>query len=406
MGKVYYSQVDSRWKNHKYPSPSLPNATVGSGGCGPTSAAMIVSSIAQVITPDAMADWSRSHGYRVNGGTADGLFQAVANNWGIEFARPKSTFEMADYCKNGWCVAVKVGAGQFTTGGHFIVVMGVNGNNEFQVFDPYLYNGKFNSYGRAGKGRLEGTTYWIDVQKFKDNANAKAFFAFKFKEQVSQPTQNKPKYNVGQKVVFSSHYDNPDDTVEKAHFDTPYNTGIICWVQAGSRQQYLIDTGTFQAWINEGDIRSLAEQTQQVASFEPYKATITANPSLTVRKEPRKDSDKISSIVKNGIITILEESGDWGRIDKGWVCLRENGKAYVSKQTSASAKPQATKSTVGQKKAFKASTTIRENSNMTGAVYTYKAGTTVLIQENIGDVDKIKVILTGRIGYVKNNSYR
>jgi hypothetical protein len=132
MAAVYYSQVDSRWKNHPYPSQELPGATIGSGGCGPTCAAMMVSSIKQIITPDQMGDWSMSHGYRLNGGTSSSLFGAVANQYGIGFASPKTTFEMADYIQNGWYVATLVGPGQFTDGGHFIAVMELNSNNEFR----------------------------------------------------------------------------------------------------------------------------------------------------------------------------------------------------------------------------------------------------------------------------------
>ena len=47
--KVYYNQADSRWANHPYPSRELPKATIKSGGCGPTCAAMVVSSFKETI---------------------------------------------------------------------------------------------------------------------------------------------------------------------------------------------------------------------------------------------------------------------------------------------------------------------------------------------------------------------
>ena len=53
-GLTYYSQVDSRWKNHTYTSINDKSQTIGSSGCGPTSAAMIVSSIKGNISPDTM----------------------------------------------------------------------------------------------------------------------------------------------------------------------------------------------------------------------------------------------------------------------------------------------------------------------------------------------------------------
>ena len=45
MSKIYFSQIDSRWRNHPYPaSGGYENKTVGTSGCGPTCAAMVVSS--------------------------------------------------------------------------------------------------------------------------------------------------------------------------------------------------------------------------------------------------------------------------------------------------------------------------------------------------------------------------
>jgi hypothetical protein len=44
---------------------------------------------------------------------------------------------------------------------------------------------------------------------------------------------------------------------------------------------------------------------------------------------------------------------------------------------------------------------------MTGVKYTYKANTSVRILNNTSaTLDRVFVIATGRIGYVKNNSYK
>ena len=55
-GLTYYSQIDSRWKNQMYSSVGDASQTVGSSGCGPTSAAMVVTACCGAITPDTMAD--------------------------------------------------------------------------------------------------------------------------------------------------------------------------------------------------------------------------------------------------------------------------------------------------------------------------------------------------------------
>ena len=54
-GLTYYSQKDSRWFNIMFSSVSDESQTIGSSGCGPTSAAMVVSSSKGTILPTTMA---------------------------------------------------------------------------------------------------------------------------------------------------------------------------------------------------------------------------------------------------------------------------------------------------------------------------------------------------------------
>ena len=69
-GLTYYSQLDSRWSSKMYSSIENKSQTIGSSGCGPTSAAMVVSSIKGNITPDKMAELYTKYGYRsANQGT-------------------------------------------------------------------------------------------------------------------------------------------------------------------------------------------------------------------------------------------------------------------------------------------------------------------------------------------------
>ena len=55
-GLTYYSQADFRWANHQYSAIGDKSQTIESSGCGPTAAAMIVSSIKGTITPPEMGD--------------------------------------------------------------------------------------------------------------------------------------------------------------------------------------------------------------------------------------------------------------------------------------------------------------------------------------------------------------
>ena len=54
QGLTYYSQADKRWANHMYSAINDRSQTMLTSGCGPTAAAMVVSSIKGTITPDKM----------------------------------------------------------------------------------------------------------------------------------------------------------------------------------------------------------------------------------------------------------------------------------------------------------------------------------------------------------------
>lgn len=72
-----------------------------------------------------------------------------------------------------------VGNGLFTYGGHFIVLVSVD-NNTIKIYDPYLYNGKFDTSTRRGKVIVSGNTVYCSVENFRKYANFKGFFAYKY----------------------------------------------------------------------------------------------------------------------------------------------------------------------------------------------------------------------------------
>ena len=83
MSRVYYNQADNRWANFPYPSKSIPGATIKSGGCGPTSCAMIISSLKSVITPKDMAKLFLDNGLRAEGGTSSKAFSWISKKLNI-----------------------------------------------------------------------------------------------------------------------------------------------------------------------------------------------------------------------------------------------------------------------------------------------------------------------------------
>lgn len=142
IGLTYYNQTDSRWRYHMYSSVGDSSQTIGTSGCGPTSAAMIVTATRGAITPDQMGDLFVQYGYRSsNNGTYWSAFRAVADEFNIGYTETSDIQRALQLLQNNNYVVVSVGNGLFTTGGHFIVLTELNGDT-ITVYDPYLYSRK------------------------------------------------------------------------------------------------------------------------------------------------------------------------------------------------------------------------------------------------------------------------
>ena len=158
-GLIYYSQIDNRWRNDPYTITGNPAQTIGSSGCGPTAAAMVVSSIKGIITPPQMANLYVENGFRSkNNGTYWSAFKWTANKFGIGFEETTSLNKAIELVRNNYYVIVSVNDGLFTSGGHFVVLVGISGDY-LEIFDPYLYSGKFDIPSRKGKVTVEAVSY-------------------------------------------------------------------------------------------------------------------------------------------------------------------------------------------------------------------------------------------------------
>lgn len=122
-----------------YSSIGSSSQTIGNSGCGPTSLAMVLSYYTRNnITPDTMADYAVSHGYRTSyEGTSWEIFNTIANEYNLEFMQTSSSSEALDWLqtKSDALIICSMGPGLWTRQGHFIVVWG---EQEGEVFinDP------------------------------------------------------------------------------------------------------------------------------------------------------------------------------------------------------------------------------------------------------------------------------
>lgn len=147
---VSYLQTDPKWKNLDYSAPGE-KTTIGAAGCGPTSAAMIASTMKQDngITPVTAVKWSLAHGGKAkNQGTYYSFFTPYFSQYGITCTQI-NTFSLRDNkskaqpyhdkalqaIKDGNYVIACMGPGLWTTGGHFIVWYDYK-DNQVLINDP------------------------------------------------------------------------------------------------------------------------------------------------------------------------------------------------------------------------------------------------------------------------------
>lgn len=142
-----YLQTDTRWKNYNY-SANREKKTIGSAGCGPTAAAMVIATLKNKnVTPVTTAEWSMSHGYKaLNQGTFYTYFIPQFAVYGIEckrintsnlYGKSSSTAhtEALAALKNGNWVIACMGKGNWTSSGHFILLYGYE-NGYVYINDP------------------------------------------------------------------------------------------------------------------------------------------------------------------------------------------------------------------------------------------------------------------------------
>ena len=404
-GLTYYSQIDSRWKNLMYSSIGNTSQTIGTSGCGPTSTAMVVSSIKGNITPDQMANLYTQYGYRsANQGTYWSAFKWTADVFDIGYSECYKLDDAVAKLKDNHYIIASCNQGLFTYGGHFIVLTGIEGNY-IKVYDPYLYNGKFDVASRRGKATVSGNTVYVSIDNFRNYANYQKFFCFK-----NDRTEIK---------------ENTTTTVVTDKVESNVNT------------------------VN-------------------YQVRITANSGLNIRAGASTSYARVGGYVKGSIVTILAESNGFGKTDKGWISLAYTSRdintlnivqtAGQTKKLTRASILYSNSNLTGYKYNYKANTTITilqnissnvdkvrvnqtgriayinnsnytnvsvakpkaqnttrktkactlySKSNLSGVRYQYKANTTVTVLQHINSyVDKVRVNANGRIAYINVNNYR
>ena len=403
---TYISQIDSRWRYYPYTSTGDSSQTIGSSGCGVASACMIIDSIKGYVDIRTLADTFVANGYRSpNNGTYWSAYRAVADEFDIDYAETSYLDYAVELLRSNYYIIASCGNGLFTTGGHYIVIYGIDGNT-LKIYDPYLYSGKFDTSTRRGKVTVSGNTVYCSVDNFRNYANYKQFFCYGY---------------------------DPDRVEKQNNTITTITNNVI------------------------SDITN-----------KNYQVKITAS-SLRIRQGASTSYKQLGSYSKNKIVTILATSRNWGKTDLGWICLdytttnigssnfvnnagqtkkltkatilysnsnltgikynykanttikilknisnnvdyvhvlATGRKAYINRNAYSNVVVTGARGTVGSTKKLKACS-LYKNSNLSGTRYTYKANTTVTILKNVSSsVDQVKVRATGRTAYVNVKNYQ
>lgn len=158
---VQYYQND--YENVPYGSGSIKTS-----GCGPTSFAMVASTITgKKITPQDAIAWCGNKYYVKNAGTSWSYFAAANNyfNLGKTITQTSNINEVINALKNGKYVISSQGPGLFTSGGHYIVLAGIDSDGNIVVKDPNKNNAVNKGYNNRRFTQLEinqaAKQYWI-----------------------------------------------------------------------------------------------------------------------------------------------------------------------------------------------------------------------------------------------------
>ncbi|ASA22790.1 C39 family peptidase [Paenibacillus donghaensis] len=150
---VYYSQKNPKWKNTMYSSRGDTTQTIGASACGPTSAAMVISTLTNnVLLPTMAAKYAIENGFRTsNEGTSWGFFSSIAEKHGLTCSQTSGLNEVKTALSKGKLVIASMKKGHFTGGGHYILLVGINGA-WIDVYDPNHSNRRYGSDGLVDQG--------------------------------------------------------------------------------------------------------------------------------------------------------------------------------------------------------------------------------------------------------------
>lgn len=136
---LYYHQGDSRWGDYLYGGSD----PIKYYGCGPTVMAMLVNAFTdEQVTPVEMADWcSENRCHASKSGSYHSIVTKTLTAFGlqVESAAGADRDTAAELLSSGHVLVALMGKGQFTNGGHFILITQLLENGNVHIADCNSY---------------------------------------------------------------------------------------------------------------------------------------------------------------------------------------------------------------------------------------------------------------------------
>lgn len=175
LNQLEYEQIPYRHDLNHGGAPEGKN-TVAAAGCGPCSLCMIVENLttAKLDLEDCL---EMSVNLRANmepGTDLKILGPAVAEKFGLAYKTTSDVGELAEHLRRGGMAVANSGGdyeghiGVFTHGGHYVVVVSVDGD-EVCILDPSYRKGKYEEEGRKGKVHVAEPFAYCSLDVLKED---------------------------------------------------------------------------------------------------------------------------------------------------------------------------------------------------------------------------------------------
>lgn len=158
---IEYEQTDPRWRDIPYSGTGNPKETIGTDGCGPTCAAMVVATLREKpVTPDKAAWYFKQNGgLSPHDGTYWFIFGRYFAYWKIPCVETNDKNMAKEALKKGWMVISAMRSGRWTLCGHFILAYGLEGNN-VKIHDPNS-EASYREYADINTYLDQAVEFWI-----------------------------------------------------------------------------------------------------------------------------------------------------------------------------------------------------------------------------------------------------